>query len=141
MKIISYTLLLFFASTMLFAQEANKEKNYLEINPNGQSLSGFSMLEHWPMYPNGIEGINQHIADNLKYPIEAKRKKIEGRVVVSYIVQQDSTVGEIKVIESANPLLDEEAIRVISIMDKWKPAIKNEKPVKIAYQQIINFKL
>ena len=143
MKLSYLTILLFVFfsfSSRVFSQDV-KDENYQEINPYGGQSGSFSLVERWPMYPNGIDGVNQHIAENLKYPKKAEKEKVEGRVVISYVVEIDGSVEEIKIIESVNPLLDEEAKRVISTLKKWKPAVQRGNPVKTAYQQVINFKL
>lgn len=123
-----------------FSQEVEESK-YQEINPYGENTGGFRLVEKWPMYPNGIEGINQDLANNLIYPEKAKIENIEGKVIVSFVVQIDGSIGEIKVVESAHTLLNQEAIRVITTLRKWKPAIQNGKPVKTAYQHVIDFNL
>lgn len=93
------------------------------------------------MYPGGEQGINQFIKRELTYPEEALKDSIEGRVIVRYVVENDGSVGEIEVIQSVHPLLDEEAKRVVKAMQKWKPAIQRGKPVKSAYLQAFNFHL
>ncbi len=93
------------------------------------------------MYPGGEIGVNEHVKNELKYPEEALSDSIQGRVVVRYVVQTDGNVGEIEVVESVHPLLDEEAMRVIRAMQKWKPGIQRGKPIKAAYLQAFNFNL
>jgi len=141
--LISFTLLCFVSHS--FSQVDNNEKlitekNYQEIKliENG---GGFSLVERWAMYPDGKQGINNLISNNLVYPKKAIKKKIEGLVTVKYIVQIDGTITDIKVIRKVHPLLDNEAVRIIKLMDKWIPAIQRGKPVKTAYNQEFNFKL
>lgn len=62
------------------------------------------------------------LTDNLKYPLAAQKQKIEGRVVVSFVINRDGSLTDIKVTKSANPLLDREALRVAKMMPNWKPA-------------------
>ena len=110
--VLSFLFSIGFSFPSFSQQEPLQDKNYQEINPN-PNTGGFSLVDQWPMYPGGIEGVNKHVEKELKYPKEAKKEKIEGRVVIRYVVQTDGSVGEIQVIESVHPLLDEEAIRVI----------------------------
>ena len=98
-------------------------------------------MKRWAMYPEGKQGINNLISNNLVYPKKAIKKKIEGLVTVKYIVQIDGTITDIEVIRKIHPLLDNEAVRIIKLMDKWIPAIQRGKPVKTAYNQEFNFKL
>ena len=114
--------------------------NYQEVNPN-PNAGGFSMVDQWPMYPNGQAGINEHIKSNLRYPDIARTKGIEGKVLIEYVIQTDGSVGEVKIIESVHPLLDEEAVRVIKLMTDWKPGVQRGKPIKTAYLQAFNFEL
>lgn len=118
----------------------SNRNNYKEVNPN-KNNGGFSLVDKWAMYPNGIEGINQYIKETIQYPNEAKSQKVEGKVIVEYVVESDGTIGEIKVIQSVHPLLDEEAKRIIKTMGRWKPAMQKGKPIKVAYQQVFNFML
>lgn len=144
MKKLFTLLIASFSVLTLFAQiteEEIKEKNYQEINPFGQSPGGFSIVDKWAMYPNGQNGVEKLIVKNLQYPEEAQMKKIEGQVIIGYTVQVDGTIDEIKVVQSAHPLLDAEAIRVIKLMELWVPTMQKGKTVKTAYQQPINFKL
>jgi len=116
------------------------DKNYEEVVAI-KNQGGFSLVESWAKYPNGEKGITELIINNLKYPEKAIKKKIEGIVTIKYVVQVDGTVGEIEVIKSVHPLLDEEAIRVIRLMEKWEPSIQRGKPVKTAYNQDFRFEL
>jgi TonB family protein len=124
----------------LMSQNDGRSENYIEINPNPNS-SSFSLVDQWPMYPGGEIGVNEHVKNELKYPEEALSDSIQGRVVVRYVVQTDGNVGEIEVVESVHPLLDEEAKRVIRAMEKWKPGVQRGKPIKAAYLQAFNFNL
>ncbi len=116
------------------------QEEYQEVNPNKES-HGFSLIEKWAMYPGGEIGISNYIHRELKYPKSAIRDSIEGVVIVKYVVQTDGRVDEVEIIQSAHPILDEEAKRVIQVMDKWKPAIQGGTAVKLAYEQVFNFKL
>jgi TonB family protein len=124
----------------LMSQNDGRSENYIEINLNPNS-SGFSLVDQWPMYPGGEISVNEHVENELKYPEEALSDSIQGRVVVRYVVQTDGNVGEIEVVESVHPLLDEEAKRVIRAMEKWKPGVQRGKPIKAAYLQAFNFNL
>jgi len=140
MKYIALTFCLFPFFSLFAQEELQQDKNYKEINPN-KGAGGFSLVDQWPMYSGGEMGINEHIKNELKYPEEALNDSIQGRVVVRYVVQTDGNVGEIEVVESIHPLLDEEAKRVIRAMEKWKPGVQRGKPIKAAYLQAFNFTL
>jgi len=117
-----------------------KAKNYQEVELFDVD-NGFSLVEKFAMYPNGVEGISQHIAENLKYPEKAKSENIEGEVIIQYTVDTCGSVINIQVVQSVNPILDIEAIKVIQKMEKWKPAYQNGKPIMSTYKQSFNFVL
>jgi len=120
---------------------AQTDTTYMEVYPQGKKPD-FSVVDSWPMFPGGLEGISDLIKKNIQYPKEAHENKIQGLVIVSYIVRVDGAVDEIKVIKSVHSTLDEEAMRVIRLMGgKWKPAIQRGEPVKVLMQQQFNFKL
>lgn len=115
-------------------------------NSNGsQSSDNISANADMPdrdiEFPGGMIGFGQYITDNLQYPDEAKEKGISGNVRVSFIIDKDGSVIDAKVIESVDPNLDKEAIRLIRSMPKWKPGIRNGKYVKMRTNTVIRFKL
>lgn len=123
---------------IMFISLPSLAQHYLEVNPMKEE-AGFTLVEKWPMYPNGEQGVLEHIKNNLIYPEEALKDSIQGQVVIKYLVETSGRVGEIEILQSAHPLLDKEAERIIQTMDKWKPAIQRGKPVKMAFEQVINF--
>ncbi|MBR1901812.1 MAG: M56 family metallopeptidase [Bacteroidaceae bacterium] len=92
-------------------------------------------------FPGGDMAMYKWIADNLKYPEECKAKGIQGRVTIQFVVNRDGSISEIKTLRSPNPLLSDEAIRVVSAMPKWKPATQMDKPVRCNYRLPITFRL
>jgi len=83
-----------------------------------------------PQFPGGWAAFTQWLTKNLRYPPIAKQKKIQGEVAVTFIVNKDGTVADIKVVKSVDPILDREAIRVMKKMPKWKPGIIKNKPCR-----------
>jgi len=92
-------------------------------------------------FPGGFEALSEFIEQNKVYPPEALANRIEGKVVVEYFVEADGTVNEIIIVESVHPLLDAEAIRIISILPQWQPAIMTGEPVRQRFGQTIRFTL
>jgi protein TonB len=78
---------------------------------------------------------------NLKYPVYAQQRKIQGKVMVSFIVNKDGSVADIKVLKSVNPYLDAEALRVMKMMPKWKPGQEKGKPCRTMIAIPVVFKL
>jgi len=99
------------------------------------------IVEQMPMFPGGPVALKQFIVDNLKYPEEAEEDSVQGRVIVSFVVEDDGSITEVKVAKSVDPRLDKEAVEVVSKMPKWTPGQSNGKNVRVNYQIPINFKL
>jgi TonB family protein len=93
-------------------------------------------------YSEMEENLNSLLTQNMKYPEQAKKDKIEGRVYVSFTVKADGSIANLKVARKVNPLLDEEALRLVNLTDKkWAPAIIDGKPVDSEYMMPIIFRL
>jgi periplasmic protein TonB len=94
-----------------------------------------------PEFPGGPEALNKFIIDNLKYPQEAADVNVQGKVIVKFAVNADGSVNRIEVLRSINPLLDQEAMRVVSIFPKWRPGKQNGTPVAVWFVLPVTFRL
>ena len=101
----------------------------------------FMVVEDMPEFPGGTAALMQYLQKNIKYPAICRENNIQGRVLVTFIVNKDGAVVEPEVVKSVNPSLDKEALRVISTMPKWKPGSQRGKPVRVKYTVPVNFKL
>jgi TonB family protein len=101
----------------------------------------FVVIEQMPMFPGGENAMVTWITTNLKYPGKAVKDKIEGNVPVNFLVTRTGKIKDVKVLKSVNPLLDEEAVRVISSMPDWKPGSQAGKLVDVQMQVPVEFKL
>lgn len=101
----------------------------------------FRVVEQIPEFPGGMGAFIKWLSANLKYPESAKNRKIQGKVVVSFIVNKDGSISDEKVMKGINPLLDREALRVIKLMPKWKPGVENDKPCRTLFAIPIVFKI
>ena len=99
------------------------------------------VVEQQPSYPGGFQALLDFLRENTKYPEQAKKDSIEGRVVLSFVVETDGSITEPKVVRSVHPLLDEEALRVAKLMPKWEPGYQNGTPVRVKYNIPVTFKL
>lgn len=93
-----------------------------------------------PSFPGGMAALMKYIKDNLRYPEICREGAAMGRVHVVFIVNEDGSLSDIKVIRSISPELDKEAIRVVKSMPKWNPAKQNGKAVKMKYVVPVNFR-
>ena len=89
----------------------------------------------------GLQGFFRYMTQNIQYPKEAKRAGIQGKVVVKFLIEKDGTVNHVRVWRSVNPELDQEAVRLISSMPKWKPAQLNGEPVIVEYTVPVFFRI
>ena len=101
----------------------------------------FRIVEQYPEFPGGMTEYMKWLTRNLRYPDIARSLKIQGKVVVQFIVNQDGSIADAKVVKSVNPHLDREAMRVIRMMPSWKPGIQDNKPCKTMVAVPIVFKL
>ena len=99
------------------------------------------VVEEMPQFPGGAAALMQYLSKNIRYPEEAHKNNIQGRVIVNFIVETDGSITEAKVWRSIHPLLDAEALRVINAMPKWNPGIQGGKPVRVKYTVPVTFKL
>ncbi len=101
----------------------------------------YQIVEEMPKFPGGDEAMFKFIAENVKYPEKAKDEEISGRVFISFVIEKDGSVSNVKVLRGIGGGCDEEAARVISSMPKWKPGKQKGEFVRVSYQIPIMFKL
>lgn len=92
-----------------------------------------SMYDQAPTYPGGMSAMGQFIADNLNYPRACEKAQIEGRVTCQLIIASTGEILDIQVVRGVHPALDTEAVRIIKLMPKWKPAMFEGAPVNCKY--------
>ena len=101
----------------------------------------YIVVDKQPEFPDGIAGLMEWLSANVQYPKEAHEKGIQGRVIVSFIIEKDGGVTDVQVIRGVDPLLDAEATRVIPLMPVWKPGELNNEPVRVKFTLPIVFRL
>ena len=104
--------------------------------------SAYTNVDEMPVFTGGDQAILKYIAENTKYPEVAKKNNIQGKVIVKMIVLKDGSVSNVEVLEGADPLLNIEAVRVVSSLPKFeKPGIKDGQPVAVYFMLPITFRL
>lgn len=98
-------------------------------------------VEQLPEFPGGMVEFMKWLTRNLKYPPYASARKIQGKVVVSFIVNKDGSIASPKIEKSCDPNLDREALRIVRMMPKWKPGIMDGKPCRTMIAVPVNFQL
>ena len=110
-------------------KEAAPETPVDNSNPSAvpEAPINFTVVQQIPVFPGGWSAYMQWLTKNLKYPKLAQQRKRQGMVVVSFIVNKDGSIADLKVSTSVDPLLDREALRVMKMMPKWKPGMDHNK--------------
>ena len=101
----------------------------------------YEKVEVMPEFPGGDQAMMDFVAKNVVYPQEARDKEISGRVLVSFIVEKDGSITNAKVAKGIGGGCDEEAVRVVNAMPKWKPGKQKGKPVRVSFMMPFTFKL
>ena len=115
--------------------------NAMAQNKKAANDKVLEKAEVMPEYPGGDQAMMDFVAKNVQYPQEARDKEISGRVLVSFIVEKDGSITEVKVVKGIGGGCDEEAVRVVKAMPKWKPGKDKGKPVRVSYMMPFTFKL
>jgi len=101
----------------------------------------FLVVEQMPEYPGGQQALINFLRQNIEYPANAKEHQIQGRVIAEFVVEKDGSVSDKRIVRSVSPELDAEAMRVISIMPKWKPGKQRGEVVRVKYTIPIMYSL
>ncbi len=109
--------------------------------PKEEENKVFDVVEQMPSFPGGQGALMEYLSKNVKYPVVAQENGVQGRVVVSFVVERDGSVTDVQVVKSVDPSLDREAVRVISSMPKWIPGKQNGQAVRVKYNVPVSFRL
>ena len=101
----------------------------------------FDTVEQIPEYPGGMQAMIEFLQTNMKYPEDAAKQKVEGRVMVQFVVETDGSVSDVHVAKQVFPSLDAEAIRVVQAMPKWTPGKDKGRVVRVKYNLPIVFRM
>ena len=123
-----------------------KQANVTEAIPQTTALpqdtaAVLRTVEQLPEFPGGIVEFMKWLTRNLHYPPIAQQQKIQGKVVVSFIINKDGSIASPRIVTSADPILDREAMRVVRMMPRWKPGMENGKPCRTMFAIPVNFQL
>ena len=99
------------------------------------------IVEQMPTFPGGTATLMKFLSENMKYPEQAEKDGIQGRVICTFFVEKDGSISDISVAKSVHPQLDAEAVRVLSLMPKWIPGKRNGEFAKVKYTFPITFRL
>ncbi|WP_073346708.1 TonB family protein [Bacteroides congonensis] len=112
-----------------------------ESAPRVDSNGIFLVPDKMPEFPGGMQAMMKYLSTNVKYPADAQKRGVSGRVIVQFVVMEDGTLGQEKVVRGVDPLLDEEALRVVKAMPRWSAGMADGKAVKVRFTIPIMFNL
>ena len=117
----------------------NVEENEVQnkVDPN----KILDVSEQMPSFPGGSNALLNYLSNNIHYPVVAEENGIQGKVIVTFVVERDGTITNVKIAKSVDPSLDKEAIRLIEIMPRWNAGTQDGKPVRVKYTVPVQFKL
>lgn len=131
-KLIIMSLMAMFGLTTVSAQKTIVAEKNQQV---------FDIVEQMPEYPGGLPALLDYLNQNVKYPKDAEKQKIEGRVLAIFVVETDGSISNVEVVKPVFPSLDAEAVRVLAAMPKWTPGKQSGKLVRVKYTVPINFQL
>ena len=115
--------------------------NAMAQNKKAANDKVLEKAEVMPEFPGGEQAMMKFVSENVQYPEKAKEKEISGRVLVGFIVEKDGSVNEVKIVQGIGGGCDEEAVRVVKAMPKWKPGKQDGKTVRVSYTMPFFFKM
>lgn len=101
----------------------------------------FDVVEEMPHFPGGAAALQAFLKSNTKYPVVAQENGVQGRVIVSFVVERDGSITDVRVVRSVDPSLDREASRVVRSMPRWSPGKQNGSAVRVKYTVPVVFRL
>jgi protein TonB len=126
--------------TNLVAIASTGEQNAIMGDPGGEAVSDFFLLESRPTFKDGdVEKFREWVAKRVIYPKAAQDNGIQGRVYLTFIVERDGSVSNVKVVRGVDPLLDNEAIKAIGASPLWSPGKQRGNPVRVRFSIFLNF--
>ena len=109
--------------------------------PKVEETKVFDVVEEMPQFPGGQAALLEYLAKNIKYPVVAEENGVQGKVVVTFVVERDGSITDVRVVRSVDPSLDKEAARVVKSMPHWIPGKQNGSAVRVKYTVPVTFKL
>ena len=127
------------------AMRANVQKKVVKTTKVTKKTSAtdkvYEVCEQMPTFPGGDAALMKYLSENVKYPALAIKAQEQGRVVVSFTVEKDGAISDVKVARTVTPSLDAEAVRVVKAMPKWTPGKQGGQLVRVRYNVPVSFKL
>lgn len=124
------------------AGEVLKAKEVIaDEKPKEEETKVFDVVEQMPQFPGGQGALFEYLSKQIKYPVIAEENGVQGRVIVTFVVERDGSITDVKVVKSVDPSLDKEAQRVVKGMPRWIPGKQNGSAVRVKYTVPVTFRL
>jgi protein TonB len=136
MKTLLITVALFAACSLAKAQQPLSS---VEVQVDSNRI--FLTVEKAPGFPGGQEGFIHFLIKTVRYPASGVENRIQGRVWLTFVVEKDGSLTDIKIAKGVSKDIDAEAVRVMKASPKWAPGMQNGKPVRVMYPMPVNFDL
>ncbi|MDJ1503134.1 energy transducer TonB [Xanthocytophaga agilis] len=130
-------IILFSVLSIQYTIGQTKENSFNTTPSSGPLLE----VDQIPEFPGGISKLGEFLQNNLRYPKAARKANITGKVFASFVVDAKGRIKDISIAKGLGYGCDEEVIRVIRLMPKWKPGIKDNKAVPVRFSLPISFSL
>lgn len=109
--------------------------------PKEEETKIFDVVEEMPSFPGGQAELMKYLSSNIKYPVVAEENGVQGRVILSFVVERNGSITDIKVVKPVDPSLDKEAVRVVKGMPHWIPGKQNGSSVRVKFTLPVIFRL
>jgi protein TonB len=109
------------------------------VSQSNQNI--YNAVEQMPEFPGGMPAMMEFLQTNIKYPKDAIKQNVGGRVMVMFVVETDGSLSNVRVARKVFPSLDAEAVRVVKAMPKWKPGKEKGRAVRVNFTMPIVFSL
>ena len=132
-----------FVITKEYAKSDERKKDYVVVvkSKDKEAEQPFDVVEEMPKFPGGDAAMMEFLRNTVKYPEEAMKNGIQGRVVIQFIVEKDGSISGAEVIKKVNEQLDAEALRVVGEMPNWTPGKQKGKEVRVKFTLPVTFRL
>ena len=122
---------------ILCLMTANAQKTV--VSQSNQNV--YDQVEQMPEFPGGMTALIEYLQTNIKYPKDAIKQEVGGRVMVMFVVETDGSLSNVRVARKVFPSLDTEAVRVVKSMPKWKPGKEKGRPVRVNFTLPVVFSI
>ena len=109
--------------------------------PKEEETKVFDVVEVMPSFPGGQAALSEWLSKNIKYPVVAEENGVQGRVIVTFVVERNGSITDVQVVKSVDPSLDKEAVRVVKAMPHWIPGKQNGSAVRVKFTVPVTFRL